>query len=652
MINIAQKYSAVTYKGNGSTKTFSIPFDYLEKSFVKVKVNGNLKNINQDYTIDDKEVTMATAPSTEETLELSRETPVDRLVDWKEGSILTASTMTTQEVQQLHIIEEAEYRLSVTSIVLNDEGTKWEGRYHPIGHVADPVDDEDVVTLGYVNKNESGLLNKLETACQTYLGNLKDKFDSYTNNLLSSFNTYTNNLKNDFDTYTANLKSQFDSFTSTLKSNFDSYTSSLTTQFNNAKTTLSDQTNTHLTFINDAYTADKIEMDTILSNTQAVSTTTQGYMNTTQGYMDNASTSAANAKTSEINAKASETHAEELEETMRNRVNNIQDGMPIGFEYITMNPNVPVGSLPLLGGTFSKETYKDLWEWVQQQTGYLISETEWQAKATAQNNTVPFYADTSDTEFRVPALTCWVKGATGVEEVGAYYSAGLPNIMGTTQLRPKDDGAGVVFDYTNGALTSKVVGNATDKSNSIAKGSTQHPYSVINFDASKSNAIYGHSTEVCPRTVVGMWCVKAFGKVTGVGSVEAVNMLKDVNNKVTEITPNPNKMWNTFHYYGNNYVPSDVTNVGWNKLGLCSIYYTSNLIANQPTQYGQLINIPAGDGNSIESTQLWMEQSSGKMFHRGGNGNGVMNNTSFTQIAEFTSDGHLKFPNGAELWIY
>lgn len=86
-------------------------------------------------------------------------------------------------------------------------------------------------------------------------------------------------------------------------------------------------------------------------------------------------------------------------------------------------------------------------------------------------------------------------------------------------------------------------------------------------------------------------------------------------------------LWNMFHRYGNNYVPSDTSNHGWNSLGLCIIYYTDNRINNQPTQYGQLINIPADKNN--EATQIWIEQSSGAIYSRGGNGERNINTASF-----------------------
>ena len=101
----------------------------------------------------------------------------------------------------------------------------------------------------------------------------------------------------------------------------------------------------------------------------------------------------------------------------------------------------------------------------------------------------------------------------------------------------------------------------------------------------------------------------------------------------------PNTLWNGMHHYPKNYVPSDTSNEGWNSLGFCSIFYTKrNTINNQPSQHGQLINIPAS--LDFESTQLWIEQPNGSIFSRSGNGTNRVDDTAFTRFAteKFVSD--------------
>lgn len=94
----------------------------------------------------------------------------------------------------------------------------------------------------------------------------------------------------------------------------------------------------------------------------------------------------------------------------------------------------------------------------------------------------------------------------------------------------------------------------------------------------------------------------------------------------------PKTLWECMHSYPENYVPSDLSNNGWNQLGFCFIFYTErNKINNQPTQYGQLINIPATSGD--ESTQLWIEQDSGKIYSRSGNKNNRVDDAPFKKYA-------------------
>lgn len=92
-------------------------------------------------------------------------------------------------------------------------------------------------------------------------------------------------------------------------------------------------------------------------------------------------------------------------------------------------------------------------------------------------------------------------------------------------------------------------------------------------------------------------------------------------------------LWDYLHRLGlNPTLPT--TNAALNALGVFLSYFTpENKIANQPTQYGQLLNLPAiKDGNA--STQLWIEQPSGKMFHRGGNSSIAINGTPFKRFLD------------------
>ena len=91
-------------------------------------------------------------------------------------------------------------------------------------------------------------------------------------------------------------------------------------------------------------------------------------------------------------------------------------------------------------------------------------------------------------------------------------------------------------------------------------------------------------------------------------------------------------LWDYLHRLGRN--PTlPTTNAALNALGVfISCFTQNNKIANQPEQFGQLINLPADKG--VESTQLWIDQPSGRIYHRCGNGSIAINNTPFKRFLD------------------
>lgn len=211
-------------------------------------------------------------------------------------------------------------------------------------------------------------------------------------------------------------------------------------------------------------------------------------------------------------------------------------GLPVGFEYFSTNPNIPAGSIPLFGGEYSREVYSDLWSWVQEQAGYLLEESEWQEKSAANGGNVPFYSKgDGTTTFRVPSLKCWVKGANGIEEVGSYLSAGLPNITGSFKVAGPNGG----IDSQYGAFYKGDNVNTEFCQTASTNSGVSRGY----FDASRSNAIYGNSDTVQPKSIVGMWLVKAYGTVTNVGSTDVSNIAQGLTELETRVIPVVLKRW-------------------------------------------------------------------------------------------------------------
>lgn len=158
MINISdtqQLKTSVTYYGTGSQTNFDFPFDYLRKAFIHVTINDVEVS---DYSIDSRTIIFETAPSEGAIINIYRSTDTTRLVSWADASVLKASDMTISQVQQLHILEEGQDWSKLNSLYLDETDNSWEGNNHKIKNVSYPVNDDDVVTKGYMETVQGGFV--------------------------------------------------------------------------------------------------------------------------------------------------------------------------------------------------------------------------------------------------------------------------------------------------------------------------------------------------------------------------------------------------------------------------------------------------------------------------------------------------------------
>ena len=192
--------------------------------------------------------------------------------------------------------------------------------------------------------------------------------------------------------------------------------------------------------------------------------------------------------------------------------------LPVGHMYWSVEPTVPAGRLPALGATYNRALYADLWEWANS-VGLVISESEWQSIAQAQDGNCRYYSDgDGSTTFRVPSIKCWVKGASSVEEVGSYLQAGLPNVTASLD-RP----VLVHLNAVSGAF------NFTIKDVCGVDSSRNHKQGVLDFDASRCSSVYRDDIDtVQPPSIVGMWLIVAFGIAHNIGEADVANVMQAV----------------------------------------------------------------------------------------------------------------------------
>ena len=153
-------FAQFTATGNGSTKQFSFSFPYVIKDHIVVALNNvtvtGFTFIN-DTTIEFNTLSSATstqeasgAPKTGVAIEITRDTPVtNALVDFVDGSTLTAGDLDTAVLQLLYGIQEAKDEAAL-GIQRTPQGQ--DAQSQPIINVADPTNAQDAVTKAFLER--------------------------------------------------------------------------------------------------------------------------------------------------------------------------------------------------------------------------------------------------------------------------------------------------------------------------------------------------------------------------------------------------------------------------------------------------------------------------------------------------------------------
>ena len=153
-------FAQFTATGNGSTKQFTIPFPYVKKDHIVVALNNvtvtGFSFIN-DTTIEFD--TLSSATSTQETsgapktgvgIEITRDTPLTTaLVDFVDGSTLTAGDLDTAVLQLLYGIQEAK---DEAALGIQNTPQGQDAQNKPIINVADPTNAQDAVTKAFLER--------------------------------------------------------------------------------------------------------------------------------------------------------------------------------------------------------------------------------------------------------------------------------------------------------------------------------------------------------------------------------------------------------------------------------------------------------------------------------------------------------------------
>lgn len=201
---------------------------------------------------------------------------------------------------------------------------------------------------------------------------------------------------------------------------------------------------------------------------------------------------------------------------------------PVGETWISFDGTIPFGGIPFLGGSYSKELYKDLYAYAQAK-GRVITEDEWQKKNKEQNGNVPYYSDASPTEFRVPRINGYFKGSDSIGEAGKYIPEGLelpPHYHFVGQHNNNNQGFFIGQRFNNPTEKTITTGGYWWNGNGGGGWNGGASYSANLQTSEQCYQINGGVQSVTPETIQVLVGVYAFGTVSNVGNTDIGNVVQ------------------------------------------------------------------------------------------------------------------------------
>lgn len=567
----AERKATVTYTGDGAQTTYSFPFDYLRKAFVKVQdIAGDAiteLTLGTDYSIDDKQVTLAKAIPSGNHLKIYRQTTTEPLVEWQDASVLRSADLSLQEVQLLHLSEETLDRVQEGGLATDPNNSDvWDARFKRMKNLLDPKDDGDAMTLRYAKNTTNGMITNITNTGDTQVKRVTTTGDTQTKRVTDEGNTQNTRVTTTGDTYVTQMTSLKD--TATTKATEASSSADLSKAWAVSKTS-PDGTNSMSSMswaeasklsASNAKTSETNAMSYMLnasssaSNAKASETKANASAVNAKASEDKAKTSESNSKVSETNAATSEqeakTHADNAakydpRELIDEAYHRIKRDTAYEVGDVLTSTNLPYDVVIDVTQAGTTGAVEPDWDSIKDDIGNSqagatsIQELKEQVALLVPTGVImPYAGDTppkgfllcngqavsrttyvnlftaigtkygegdGNATFNVPNLID--RFVEGGSESGATKEAGLPNITGSW----RGQNWGVYNQtYIDGASISRLLnywihydGDNTNTSNG------QDRYEVTSLDASRQNPVYGKSNTVQPASVVMTYIIKA-----------------------------------------------------------------------------------------------------------------------------------------------
>ena len=187
---------------------------------------------------------------------------------------------------------------------------------------------------------------------------------------------------------------------------------------------------------------------------------------------------------------------------------------PIGSIFPSISNTPPTGSYLLNGQTIFKcnKIYKQFYNWVNNSGTRIVDNETYEQELNSTGVCGAFVVNSENGDVRLPSIVQGTLWGGDNSNVGQSLAAGLPNITGDLAANIGQGGSG------SGAIsaTNYAAGRAAEGGNYV--------YQNINFDASRSNPIYGNSDTVQPLAIRVSWCIQVYNATTALSEQESAQL--------------------------------------------------------------------------------------------------------------------------------
>lgn len=277
-----------TYVSDGSQTIYTFGFEYLQKSFVKVFVDG----LEVGFTLSGTyQVTLDAAPAAGAVIVVRRVTDTVRLVDFVDGSVLVAKDLNVSAMQATHIAAEA-LDVAAGSLLINEAGDYTAG-FRKIADLGDPTEPRDAVNKQWVETDANSSVVQARAA--------RDAAQSAESSTLTLKQQATN-ARNAAQDAQAGAENAY----ANLQTDLNAATNTAVAQATSDAEAARDTANSHKNAAQTAQTAAEAARDTANSHKNTANT----YKNTAKTYRDdaegfkNTANSAASAASGSASAAA------------------------------------------------------------------------------------------------------------------------------------------------------------------------------------------------------------------------------------------------------------------------------------------------------------------------------------------------------------